>query len=67
MKRVVLLDNVVNPDTFNDDNNVTLLFNVVNPLTLNDDNNGVLPLNDVKPDTSKPLELKNEYLVKLFI
>ncbi len=33
----MLLDNVVNPDTFSDGNNVTLSFNVVNPLTFNDD------------------------------
>ncbi len=63
----MLLDNVVNPDTFNDENNVTLLFNVVNLLTSYDDNNVVLPFNVVKPETSKPLELKTEYLVKLFI
>ncbi len=63
----MLLDNVVNPDTFNYDNNETLLFNVVNPLTFNDYNNVVSPFNVVKPEMSKPLELKNEYLVKLFI
>ncbi len=28
---MALLFNIVNPDTFNDDNNVELLFNVVNP------------------------------------
>ncbi len=54
------LDNVVKPDMFNDDNDITLLFNVANPLTFNDDNNVVSPFNVVKPDTSKPLELKNE-------
>ncbi len=29
---------MVNPDTFNDDNNVVLLLNLVNPDTLKDDN-----------------------------
>jgi hypothetical protein len=56
----VSLDNVANPHTFNDENDVTFLFNVANPLTFNDDNNVVSPFNVVKTDTSKPLELKNE-------
>ena len=38
---VVLLDNVVSPDSFNDDANVVLFDNVVNPDTFNDDANVV--------------------------
>jgi len=34
-----MLFNIVVPDTFNDDNNVTLFDNVVVPDTFNDDNN----------------------------
>jgi hypothetical protein len=33
----VVLFKLVNPLTFNEDNNETLLFNVVKPLTFNDD------------------------------
>jgi hypothetical protein len=36
---IVLFDNVVIPDTFNDDLHVVALFNVVLPDTFNDDNN----------------------------
>ncbi len=41
---VVLLFNVVEPETFNDDNNVVALFKSVGPDTFNDDNNVVLLL-----------------------
>ena len=46
-----LLFNIVNSETFKDDNNVPLLFNVVNPDTLNDYNNVELLFNIVSPDT----------------
>ena len=50
-ENMVVLFNVVNPETFNDDNNVTLLLNVVKPDTFNSDNNVVLLFNLVKPET----------------
>jgi hypothetical protein len=37
--KVIILFNVVVPDTFNDDKHVVKLFNVVVPITDNDDNN----------------------------
>jgi hypothetical protein len=46
----VVLFKLVNPLTFNEDNNETLLFNVVNPLTFNDDTIVVL-FKVVKPLT----------------
>ncbi len=64
---VLLLFNVVNPETFNDDNNVELLFNVVNPLTFKDDNNVLEVFNVVDPDTFKLISLNDEKVVEPFI
>ena len=58
-----LLDNVVIPDTFNDDIHVVLLFNVVNPDTFNDDNNVVLPDIIVLLNTLKVVKLISAFCV----
>ena len=57
----------MNPDTFNDDNNVALLFNVVKPETFNDDNNVALLFNVVKPETFKLVIFNDEKAVEPFI
>ena len=50
---IVLFDNVVNPDTFNDDTKVVLFDYVVKPLTFNDDVHETLSFNEVIPVTCR--------------